>query len=95
MKDHTFFDDTKELNFKTAKFLLDISGDITSILGFLVYLEILELNFCKFNYNLRKNIILRGESELSGKENEDNRPSSEEEGLKDIEMGDLNESNID
>ena len=27
---------------------------------FLIYTEIVELNFCKFNYNLRKNIILRG-----------------------------------
>ena len=54
---HTFFDNSKKLNFKTPKFLLDISGDITSILGFLVYLEILELNFCNFNYNLRDYII--------------------------------------
>ena len=33
------------------KFLLDISGDIASIIGFLIYLEIIELNFCKLNYN--------------------------------------------
>ena len=34
------------------KFLLDISGDIASIIGFLIYLEIIELNFCKLNYNI-------------------------------------------
>ena len=45
------------------KFLLDESGDITSIFGFLIYLEIIELNFCGFNYNLKKNIINRGEDE--------------------------------
>ena len=45
------------------KFLLDESGDIASILGFLIYLEIIELNFCRFNYNIKKNIICRGESE--------------------------------
>ena len=27
---------------------------------FLIYTEIIELNFCKFNYILRKNITLRG-----------------------------------
>ena len=95
VKGHTFFDDTKELNFKTAKFLLDISGDITSILGFLVYLEILELNFCKFNYNLRNNIISRAELELLWEDQEDDRPSIDEEGLKNMEIGDLNESNSD
>ena len=45
------------------KFLLDISGDIVSIFGFLIYLEIIELNFCKLNYNLKKNIISRGEND--------------------------------
>ena len=44
-----------------TKFLLDIFGDIASIFGFLIYLEMIELNFCKLNYNLRKNIIKRGE----------------------------------
>ena len=45
------------------KFLMDESGDIVSIIGFLIYLEILELNFCNLNYNLKKNIIKRGENE--------------------------------
>ena len=48
---------------KINKFLLDISGDIASIIGFLIYLEIIELNFCKLNYNLKKNIISRGEND--------------------------------
>ena len=45
------------------KFLLDESGDIASIIGFLIYLEMIELNFWGFNYNLKKNIINRGESD--------------------------------
>ena len=49
---------TKENQLK--KFLLDESGDIASIMGFLIYLEMIELNFCGFNYNLKKNIINRG-----------------------------------
>ena len=45
------------------KFLLDESGDIGSILGFLIYLEIIELNFCGFNFNLKKNIVERSKSD--------------------------------
>ena len=42
----------------------------------LVYLEIIELHFCKFDYNLRKNICIRSIGDLSDifdekKENED------------------------
>ena len=45
------------------KFLLDISGDVFSIFGFLIYLEMIELNFCGLNFNLEQNIINRGKSE--------------------------------
>ena len=45
------------------KFLLNESGDIASILGLLIYLEMIELNFCGLNYNLKKNIIIRGKDE--------------------------------
>ena len=51
------FNDSTDLK----KFLLDISGDIGSIIGFLIYLEIIELNFCGLNFNLKKNIIERSE----------------------------------
>ena len=47
------------------KFLLDESGDIASILGFLIYLEIIELNFCNLNFNLKKNIAYRSELEYN------------------------------
>ena len=44
-----------------TSFFIDFSSDITAIIGFLIYLEIIELNFCEFNKDLRKNIILRAE----------------------------------
>ena len=50
----------------TSRFLADESGDIASIIGFLIYLEMIELNFCGLNFNLKKNIIIRSESEYSG-----------------------------
>ena len=63
---------------------MDISGDIASIIGFLIYLEIIELNFCKLNYNLKKNIISRGENDykfsfcINRKYKEVNNDSSED-----------------
>ena len=50
---------TDNSDIKISKFFLDCSGDILSILGCLVYLEIIELNFNEYNFNLRKNIIQR------------------------------------
>ena len=63
-KSGSIFSDTN-FNFKLEKFCLDFMGDIISIFGFLIYLEIIELNFCKFNYNLRRNITNRGINELT------------------------------
>ena len=61
------------LSYVTEKFILDCFGDIFAIIGFLIYNEILELSFCNLDYNLRKNIIKRGEidkmTSLSGIEN--------------------------
>ena len=51
------------IKFLNASFFIDLSSDITAIIGFLIYLEIIELNFCGFNKDLRKNIISRAEIE--------------------------------
>ena len=48
--------------FVVEQYGIDIASDIIAFLGFLIYLEIIELNFCKLNYNLRKSITFRGES---------------------------------
>ena len=91
IRNGTFFNDTK-FNFKTEKFCLDVSGDITSFIGFLVYLEIIELNFCNLNYNLRRNIIKRGNKELFDDINDyddfdDDERKSNEEKNKELELG--------
>ena len=53
-----FFLDHK--NFAITKYFLDISGDFLCLIGFLIYLEVIELNFCGFNYDLKQNIAQRG-----------------------------------
>ena len=45
------------------KLILDASGDILSIIGFMIYLEIIELKFCGYNYDIRKEIVERSELE--------------------------------
>ena len=61
----TFFSASR-INYIQVKFILDILGDILSSFGFLVYLEIIELNFCKLNYNLRRKISDRASIEKYG-----------------------------
>ena len=53
----------KEAN-QLQKFLMDESGDIFSIIGFLIYLEIIQMHFCNLDYNLTNNIIDRGNEEI-------------------------------
>ena len=71
IRENKFFGDTKPYKYVEEKFYLDISGDIISLMGFLIYLEIIELNFKEYNYNLRKNIIERGLVDSEGLENID------------------------
>ena len=47
------------------KFITDFISDILSIIGYLIYIEIIEINICNCNYNLRKYITLRGKSDSS------------------------------
>ena len=58
IKEQSFFSEN-HINLIEYKFTLDISGDILSIIGFLVYLEIIELNFCDLDYNIKRNIMER------------------------------------
>ena len=55
-----------KIKYILIKFILDISGDFFSIFGFLIYLEMIELNFGKYNYNTKKNIIKRSFEESYG-----------------------------
>jgi hypothetical protein len=58
IKEQSFFS-KNHINKIEYKFTSDFLGDILSIFGFLVYLEIIELNFCNLDYNLRRNIMER------------------------------------
>ena len=49
-----------------SKFFLDVSGDVNSLIGFLIYLEIIELNCFDLSYYSRSNIIRRGINESLG-----------------------------
>jgi hypothetical protein len=59
IKNDNFFEDDP-IQFMIYKFCLDLSGDLFSIIGFLMYLEIIELKFGNYDYNLKVNIIKRG-----------------------------------
>ena len=53
-----------------SKFILDITGDIFSIFGLMIYLEIIELNFCGLDYNTRRTISVRAMSDQIEDDNE-------------------------
>ena len=48
------------------KFLLDETGDIAAITGFLLYLEMIELHFCNLDFNIKRKIIRRGQEDYIG-----------------------------
>ena len=47
-------------------------GEIVSIISNMIYIEIIELKFCNFDFNLKKNIALRGRHDSMIIENENN-----------------------
>ena len=71
---------SNDLNDKTqtTQFIFIVLSNLFAIIGFGIYLELIEIRFCGFDYNLKQNIIYRGlldfkESEAD--ENNDNRLS--------------------
>ena len=52
---------------KIAIYFLDIIGDVFSLIGFMIFFEIIELNFCGLNYDIKKSIEERAilESEIN------------------------------
>ena len=64
---YLYFDQDDNENDKTFKYIklyLDISGDLFSIFGFIIFIEIIQLNFCGYNYNTREAISERADKEL-------------------------------
>ena len=71
------------------KFVLDISGDLVSFFGFLIYLEIIIFNCWKLNYNIRNNISERSFRESYGIQRSQSLFSED-----DSELGDDNNDTI-
>ena len=93
IREKTFFN-VNRINYIEYKFSLDFTGDILSSIGFLVYLEIIELNFCGLNYNLKRKISERGVYEIYGflgideedDDDEEENEKKEDEGPNEKEM---------
>ena len=60
--DHFFIEN--HINFILPKYILDFSSDFLSLIALLVFLEIIDLHFCGFNKNLRRNIMNRCKNEI-------------------------------
>jgi hypothetical protein len=69
IKNNNFFKGEENQNDKAVKYIFDISSDFFSAFSTTIFLELIELNFCGCNYNLRKNIIER--SKLDGSNADD------------------------
>ena len=52
-----FLKDTNQ--YIISKFIFDWAGDLFTIIGFLIYLEIIELKFWNYDYNIKVNITRR------------------------------------
>ena len=60
------------------EFLFDFLSQFFSLLGTIIYLELIELNFCKLNYNLKRNINIRSNIEILDIFNESDDKSEQE-----------------
>ena len=84
IKEETIINNEKIIN-KSTKFILDFTGDIVSIIGFLIFLEIIELKFCNLNYNYRDKISIRAFYDYN--------PDYEKKSFLFLEDGDIEEIN--
>jgi len=105
---HTLINQKKKKEAKRIEIfftICDIMADFFTIIGIFIYSEIIELNFCELNYNLKKNIIKRGNMDLyllnyfkEGKKNQilydddddDNDDEEDEENEKKNELSEFN-----
>ena len=74
-------------DFNIIELIIDITTYSLEILGVLVFIETIELNFCKLNINLKKNIIFRAHNETDLIYKEINTEA--EENNNGIEIGDV------
>ena len=66
-KGYFIANEEKDFKLLLPKFLLNIIGNSLAVIGFLVYLEIIELNFCNLDYNIRRKIMERSIIDSIGK----------------------------
>ena len=64
------FSEQDKEDIKKNKFILDILGDVITIIGLLIYLEIIVLHFCGFDYNIKVNIINRSSKDINNEPDE-------------------------
>ena len=74
-----------------SQLLILQASEIIAILGYAVYLEIIELNFCELDKDLRRKIIERGEREILQKSLDDNNNREENNSDDDIEIDNEND----
>jgi len=60
----TFINMNHHVEYIEEKYILEVIGDIIALFGFMIYLEIIQLNFCGLNENLRDSIIKRGNNDI-------------------------------
>lgn len=81
------------MKYLNQTFFLDLSSDIAAIIGFLIFLEIIEFNFCELNRDLRKYIISRSKSEskhyVIGSESDNDNDESSMTGSESNDMNSL------
>ena len=77
------------------KYILDIFGNFIAIFGFLIYLELIELRFCKLNYKLRITISKRSIDDINqstgyeGFNEEDEQSEKENSKISELESNSL------
>ena len=70
--------DNEPLKYINESYFIDLASDMSAIIAFLIYLELIELNFCGLNKYLRKNIILRGKIDIENEITRDSNASETE-----------------
>ena len=83
-------------NFYISDFIISLISDSYAGLSIFIYLELIELNFCNLNYNLRRNIIARSEEELKEKERSNySNPLLDERDTENVDNNYLELTNVD
>ena len=80
------------IKFDYIDLLIYIVTYAIEILGVLVFIEAIELNFCNLDVNLKKNIILRAGNEIDSLYNYQNKSENESEEPEENLLEDLNDN---